>query len=59
MNESAATYLASSTRERKLINSDTKAEKKGKKVLPNVEDRTLAVRLLRSTGNHFVGYFTL
>ena len=32
-------------KEREHINSDTEAEKKRKKLLPNVEDRTLAVRL--------------
>ena len=32
-------------KEREHINSDTEAEKKRKKVLPNVEDRPLAVRL--------------
>ena len=42
------------------MNSDTEAEKqKEKKVLPYVEDRTLAVRLLHSTGNRFVGYLAL
>ena len=34
-------------------------EKKGEKVLPDVEDQTLAVRLLLSTSNRFVGYLTL
>ena len=34
-------------------------KKKGKKVLPNVEDQILAVRLLCSTGNGFVGYLAL
>ena len=44
-------------KERDLIDSDTETKKKkGKKVLPNVEDRTLAVRLLHNTGNRFVGY---